>query len=56
MPQAGPDKTIGTTSSQTIDGASSIVLKRQYASVTMQSDGSNWIVIDTNHGNATYAS
>lgn len=33
-------------STQTIDGATTNELKTQYASVTIVSDGSNWLVID----------
>jgi hypothetical protein len=37
--------TVATTSSQTIDGSSSTVLKVQYASISVVSDGSNWYII-----------
>ena len=38
--------TIATTSSQTIDGyASGVILLNQYDSLTVQSDGANWIII-----------
>jgi hypothetical protein len=37
--------TIATTSSQTIDGATTQTLATQYASYTVQSDGANWIII-----------
>lgn len=37
--------TVNTTSSQTIDGLSSIVIGSQYANLTVVSDGSNWIII-----------
>jgi hypothetical protein len=37
--------TVNTTSSQTIDGSSSIVIKKQYLSRAVQSDGTNWIII-----------
>jgi hypothetical protein len=37
--------TINTTSSQTIDGGTSAVLKIQYASITVVSDGSNWNIV-----------
>lgn len=37
--------TINTTSSQTIDGGLSAVLKVPYVSVTLVSDGANWFVI-----------
>lgn len=36
--------TVGTTSSQTIDGATTYVLGQQHESVTMVSDGANWFV------------
>ena len=36
--------TIATTSSQTIDGASTVVLTTQYANVDFISDGSNWSI------------
>jgi hypothetical protein len=34
--------TVGTTSSQTIDGATTKVLGSQYACIAVQSDGTNW--------------
>lgn len=37
--------TINTTSSQTIDGSTSIILRPQYASIDLISDNSNWAVI-----------
>jgi hypothetical protein len=37
--------TVDTTSSQTIDGSTSILIKTQYLSRTVQSNGSDWIVI-----------
>jgi hypothetical protein len=37
--------TISTTSSQTIDGGSSAVLKVQYVAITLVSNGSNWFVV-----------
>jgi hypothetical protein len=37
--------TISTTSSQTIDGGTSAILKVQYVSITLVSDGSNWNVV-----------
>lgn len=37
--------TVGTTSSQTIDGATTYSLATQYKAVTVVSDGSNWNVI-----------
>lgn len=37
--------TVATTSSQTIDGATTRTLPRQYDAITVQSDGSNWIII-----------
>ena len=40
--------TIGTTSSQTIDGASTYSLSTQYKYVTIVSNGSNWLIISNN--------
>jgi|GEM_PF-2059144 len=37
--------TVVTTSSQTIDGATTFSLSAQYASLMVQSNGSNWIII-----------
>lgn len=37
--------TVATASSQTIDGATTKALSTQYASITIQSDGSNWWTI-----------
>jgi len=37
--------TINTTSSQTIDGATSLAFTQQYASYTVISNGSNWLII-----------
>lgn len=37
--------TVATTSSQTIDGATTYILQVQYMSVTVVSDGANWIII-----------
>lgn len=42
---AGTNVTVGTTSSQTIDGSTTYVLSAQYQAVTVQSDGSNWQII-----------
>lgn len=39
--------TVGTTSSQTIDGATTKTLGSQYSAVTVQSDGTNWQIITT---------
>jgi hypothetical protein len=39
---------VGTTSSQTIDGAASVSLTAQYQYVTVVSDGSNWLIIANN--------
>lgn len=36
---------VNTTSLQTIDGGTSATIKVQYASITVASDGSNWLVI-----------
>jgi hypothetical protein len=38
--------TIATTSSQTIDGATTTTLNTQYETLTLQSDGANWQVLD----------
>lgn len=38
--------TIATTSSQTIDGVTTRKLATQYESITLQSDGSNWVIVD----------
>lgn len=37
--------TVATTASQTIDGSSTALLKVQYTSVTLRSDGTNWNII-----------
>ena len=37
--------TVSTTSSQTIDGGTTAVLSTQYASITVVSDGANWLII-----------
>ena len=42
---ASSEITVDTTSSQTIDGSTSILIKRQYLSRRLQSNGSSWIVI-----------
>lgn len=39
--------TIATTSSQTIDGATTKTLNTQYSGYQVQSDGANWIIIST---------
>lgn len=36
---------IATTSAQTIDGSTTYALKLQYTSITVASDGSNWLII-----------
>ena len=36
---------IGTTSSQTIDGNTTYAISNQWGGVTLQSDGSNWLII-----------
>ena len=38
--------TLATTSSQTIDGATTKTLGSQYAALTVQSNGSNWIILN----------
>jgi len=40
--------TVATTSSQTIDGSTTYSLASQYKYVTVQSNGSNWIIIANN--------
>jgi hypothetical protein len=40
--------TVGTTSSQTIDGSTTYSLSAQYKYVTVISDGSNWLIIANN--------
>ncbi len=40
--------TVATTSSQTIDGSTVYTLPFQYAFVTLQSNGSNWLIVNTN--------
>ncbi len=40
--------TVGTTSSQTIDGLTTYALSAQYKYVRVQSDGSNWFIIGNN--------
>jgi hypothetical protein len=37
--------TVATTSSQTIDGATTFILQVQYQTVTVVSNGANWIII-----------
>lgn len=37
--------TVATTSSQTIDGSTTVSLSVQYTSITVSSNGSNWIVL-----------
>lgn len=37
--------TVGTTSSQTIDGSTTFSLTVQYQSITVESDGSNWFIV-----------
>ena len=45
---AAASATVATTSSQTIDGATTCTLPAQYKYVTVQSDGSNWFIIASN--------
>jgi hypothetical protein len=40
--------TVGTTSSQTIDGSTTYVLTTQYKYVKVVSDGANWIIVGNN--------
>jgi hypothetical protein len=42
----GTTSTVATTSSQTIDGATTLAMATQYEGVTVQSDGSNWWVVN----------
>lgn len=42
---SGNTVVVNTTSLQTIDGGASATLKIQYASISLVSDGSNWLVI-----------
>jgi len=42
---ASSEITVDTTAPQTIDGSTSILIKRQYLSRRLQSNGLNWIVI-----------
>jgi len=37
--------TVGTTNSQTIDGATTNALSTQYASIEVVLDGSNWQIV-----------
>lgn len=37
--------TIATTSAQTIDGATTYKINQKYSSITVISDGANWIII-----------
>jgi hypothetical protein len=41
----GGTLTIATTSAQTIDGATTLIIKSQYVSTTLVSNGTNWIII-----------
>ena len=43
---AANNVTVGTTSAQTIDGASTKTLGTQFATITVQSDGSNWVILN----------
>lgn len=45
---ASGSATVGTTSSQTIDGSTTYSLSAQYKYVTVMSNGSNWIIIANN--------
>lgn len=42
---AGNTLTVATTSSQTIDGTTTITMTVQYSSVDIVSDGSNWFIL-----------
>lgn len=39
--------TVATTSSQTIDGATTYSLTAQWESITVQSNGANWLIVAT---------
>lgn len=45
---SGNAVTVGTTSAQTIDGSTTYSLATQWKYVTVQSDGSNWIIVSNN--------
>jgi len=45
---SGNAVTVGTTSSQTIDGSTTYSLPTQYKYVTVVSDGANWIIVGGN--------
>lgn len=45
---ASGSATVATTSSQTIDGATTYSLSAQYKYVSVQSDGANWMIISNN--------
>jgi hypothetical protein len=45
MDASGTTTTISTTSSQTIDGQTSKQLSAQYESITLQSTGSEWVIL-----------
>lgn len=45
---SGNAVTIGTTSSQTIDGSTTYALSSQYKYVTVVSNGTNWLIIANN--------
>jgi hypothetical protein len=45
---SGNAVTLGTTSSQTIDGSTTFSLPTQYKYVTVVSDGANWIIVGGN--------
>jgi len=45
---SGNAVTVGTTSSQTIDGSTTYSLPNQYKYVTVVSDGANWIIVGGN--------
>jgi hypothetical protein len=40
------DITVGTTSSQTIDGATTKTLGAQFSAITVQSDNANWVILN----------
>ena len=45
---SGNAVTVGTTSSQTIDGSTTYSLASQYKYVTVQSNGANWVITSNN--------
>lgn len=50
---AGGTLTVATTSSQTIDGSTTVVLTAVHSFITVESDGSNWQIIGQNSTTST---